>query len=42
MTGIVIFIVAVAIVVVLVLVILTHHVNKKKQVDRMQMDILAM
>ena len=41
-TGVVIFIVAGAVVVVLVLVVITRHLNKKKQVDRMQMDILAM
>ena len=42
MTGIVIFIVAAAVVAVLVFVIVNRQLNRKKQLDRIQMDILAM
>ena len=40
--GVVIFIVVVAVVVVLVLLIVTRQLNRKKQFDRIQMDIFAM
>ena len=40
--GIVIFVVAAVVVTILVLVIVTRQLNRKKQLDRMQMDILAM
>ena len=40
--GVVIFIAVVAVVVVLVLLIVTRQLNRKKQFDRIQMDIFAM